>query len=270
MTDLSKIKPAHVQRTAIVYVRQSTLSQVEQNRESTARQYALADRARELGWPKPEVVIIGEDLGLSGSSTDKRSGFARLTSKVALARVGIVLGLEVSRLARNNADWYRLLQLCGVTRGVYCLNVGGAVIERAVAAAFLEAVTPVAIAATMLSVQQLQANHDAALSQWRLEVERARYEAERAERPLPSRGTGKPGWLHAGWRPNGRIARAIWPLPKENCAAASSSAPIRLAPSSSNAFRGSALSGKSGLHRPSRIAIARDPCAQWPGRSARA
>jgi DNA invertase Pin-like site-specific DNA recombinase/uncharacterized protein YndB with AHSA1/START domain len=438
MTDLGKIKLSHTQRAACVYVRQSTPGQVEHNRESTARQYALAERACQLGWPKQQVVVIDEDLGLSGSSTDKRSGFARLTNEVALAHVGIVLGLEVSRLARNNADWYRLLELCGITdtligdndgiyhpalfndrlllglkgtmseaelhiirarldggirnkaargelrrglpvgfvwgeqdgevlfhpdeavvgairtvferfaefgsarrvwlwfrseglsfplqtmpaglpgpirwvtptytalhhiltnpvyagaytygktkyeryvdehgavrkrirhlpmeqwavllqdhhpgfidwatfqanqarldsntrpkphqaggavregsallqgivtcghcgrrlhihyrgrnstpgyhcsgkdlvegRGVYCLNVGGLAIEQAVANAFLEAVSPAAVAATMLSVQQLQANHDAALSQWRLEVERARYEAERAER----------------------------------------------------------------------------------------
>jgi DNA invertase Pin-like site-specific DNA recombinase/predicted DNA-binding transcriptional regulator AlpA len=438
MTDFSKVKLSHTQRAACVYVRQSTPGQVEHNRESTARQYALAERACQLGWPKEHVVIIDEDLGLSGSSTDKRSGFARLTNEVALAHVGIVLGLEVSRLARNNADWYRLLELCGITdtligdndgiyhpalfndrlllglkgtmseaelhiirarldggirnkaargelrrglpvgfvwgeqdgevlfhpdeavssairtvferfaefgsarrvwlwfrseglsfplqtmpaglpgpirwvtptytalhhiltnpvyagaytygktryeryvdangavrkrirhlpmdqwavlipdhhpgfidwatfqanqarldsntrprphqaggavregsallqgiitcghcgrrlhihyrgrnstpgyhcsgkdlvegRGVYCLNVGGLVIEQAVANAFLEAVSPAAVAATMLSVQQLQADHDAALSQWRLEVERARYEAERAER----------------------------------------------------------------------------------------
>ena len=115
MTDPSKIKPSHTQRAAYVYIRQSTPGQVEHNRESTARQYALADRACQLGWPKEQVVIVDEDLGLSGSSTDKRSGFARLTSEVALAHVGIVLGLEVSRLARNNADWYRLLELCGVT-----------------------------------------------------------------------------------------------------------------------------------------------------------
>ena len=115
MTDPSKIKPSHLQRAAFVYIRQSTPGQVEHNRESTARQYALADRACQLGWPKQQVVVIDEDLGLSGSSTDKRSGFARLTSEVALAHVGIVLGLEVSRLARNNADWYRLLELCGVT-----------------------------------------------------------------------------------------------------------------------------------------------------------
>ena len=115
MTDLSKIKPSHTQRAAYVYIRQSSPGQVEHNRESTARQYALADRAYQLGWPKHQVVLIDEDLGLSGSSTDKRSGFARLTSEVALAHVGIVLGLEVSRLARNNADWYRLLELCGIT-----------------------------------------------------------------------------------------------------------------------------------------------------------
>lgn len=115
MTDPSKIQPAHTQRAAYVYIRQSTPGQVEHNRESTARQYALADRAGQLGWPKQQVVVIDEDLELSGSSTDKRSGFARLTSEVALAHVGIVLGLAVSRLARNNADWYRLLELCGIT-----------------------------------------------------------------------------------------------------------------------------------------------------------
>jgi DNA invertase Pin-like site-specific DNA recombinase len=115
MTDPSKVKLSHTQRAACVYVRQSTPGQVEHNRESTARQYALAERACQLGWPKEQVVIIDEDLGLSGSSSDKRSGFARLTSEVALAHVGIVLGLEVSRLARNNADWYRLLELCGIT-----------------------------------------------------------------------------------------------------------------------------------------------------------
>jgi DNA invertase Pin-like site-specific DNA recombinase/uncharacterized protein YndB with AHSA1/START domain len=115
MTDVSKIQPSHLQRAAFVYLRQSTPSQVEQNRESTARQYALAERACQLGWSQQQVMVIDEDLGLSGSTTNKRSGFARLTSEVALAHVGIVVVLEVSRLARNNADWYRLLELCGVT-----------------------------------------------------------------------------------------------------------------------------------------------------------
>jgi DNA invertase Pin-like site-specific DNA recombinase len=115
MTDTTKIKPTHIQRAAVVYVRQSTISQVEQHRESTARQYALAERASQLGWTKEQVILIDEDLGLSGASVVKRTGFVRLTTEVALGRVGIVLGLEVSRLARNNADWYRLLDLCGLT-----------------------------------------------------------------------------------------------------------------------------------------------------------
>src|SRR6267142_7074834 len=115
MTDHSKIKPAHLQRDAFVYVRQSTPSQVEHNRESTERQYALANRAVELGWPREQVTVVDEDLGLSGASADQRSGFARLIAAVAMRLVGIVLGLEVSRLARNNSDWYRLLDLCTMT-----------------------------------------------------------------------------------------------------------------------------------------------------------
>ena len=115
MTDIGKVQPSHTRRAAFVYIRQSTLAQVEHHRESTARQYDLAARACELGWSKEQVIVIDEDLGLSGESVAKRSGFTRLTSEVALGRVGIVLGLEVSRLARNNADWYRLLDLCGMT-----------------------------------------------------------------------------------------------------------------------------------------------------------
>src|SRR6266849_172717 len=115
MNDLAKVTTNHTQRTAFVYIRQSSQSQVEYNRESTARQYALVEKARELGWAKEQVLVIDEDLGLSGSGSVKRSGFARMTAEVALGHVGIVLGLEVSRLARNNADWYRLLDLCGIT-----------------------------------------------------------------------------------------------------------------------------------------------------------
>jgi hypothetical protein len=115
MTDSTKVKPSHTQRGAFVYIRQSSPSQVEYNRESTARQYALVQKACELGWAKEHVLVIDEDLGLSGSGSAKRSGFARMTAEVALGHVGIVLGLEVSRLARNNADWYRLLDLCGIT-----------------------------------------------------------------------------------------------------------------------------------------------------------
>jgi len=115
MNDFSKVKPSHTQRAAFVYIRQSSPSQVEYNRESTARQYALVEKACALGWAKEQVIVIDQDLGLSGSGSVKRSGFAHMTAEVALGHVGIVLGLEVSRLARNNADWYRLLDLCGIT-----------------------------------------------------------------------------------------------------------------------------------------------------------
>ena len=115
MNDHSKISAAHLRRAAVVYIRQSSAAQVEYNRESTARQYALADRAVELGWTRDQITLIDQDLGLSGASAMQRSGFAQLTAEVALGHVGIVLGLEVSRLARNNADWYRLLDLCGMT-----------------------------------------------------------------------------------------------------------------------------------------------------------
>src|SRR3989449_6237105 len=115
MSDLAKVKPAHTHRAAVVYVRQSSASQVEHHRESTERQYALVHRAIELGWHREQVIIIDEDQGLSGSGIAKRAGFAQMAADVALAKVGLVLGLEVSRLARNNADWYRLLDLCGMT-----------------------------------------------------------------------------------------------------------------------------------------------------------
>ena len=98
-----------------MYLRQSSQTQVERNVESTARQYALVERAIELGFTREQVVVIDEDLGISGSGLSERSGFARLAAEVALGHAGLVLGLEVSRLARNNVDWYRLLDLCGVT-----------------------------------------------------------------------------------------------------------------------------------------------------------
>ena len=115
MNDLGKINASHLSRPAYVYLRQSTPAQLEYNRESTERQYALVEKATALGWPSQQVLVIDEDLGISGDGVVERSGFARLTAEVALGHVGIVLGLEVSRLARNNADWYRLLDLCGIT-----------------------------------------------------------------------------------------------------------------------------------------------------------
>lgn len=110
-----KIKTTHLQRCAYVYVRQSTTSQVQHNRESTDRQYKLAERAVQLGWAQSQVRIIDEDLARSGSGTSDRGGFATMTTEVALGHVGLILSIEVSRVARNSADWYRLLDLCGVT-----------------------------------------------------------------------------------------------------------------------------------------------------------
>jgi len=115
MSDNSKVTPAHRQRAAIVYVRQSTLLQLERNKESTARQYDLVERAVALGWSRATVGVVDEDQGHSGASTVGRSGFAELAAQVGLGQVGIVLALEVSRLARNNADWYRLLDLAAMT-----------------------------------------------------------------------------------------------------------------------------------------------------------
>ena len=115
MTEFSKITPSHLARLAVVYIRQSTTAQVAHNRESTERQYRLQTLAAQLGWSPAAIRVIDQDLGLSGSGLSTRSGFAELAAAVALGQVGIVLALEVSRLARNNADWYRLLDLCGTT-----------------------------------------------------------------------------------------------------------------------------------------------------------
>lgn len=107
-----KIKSWHLERSAIVYVRQSTPQQVAEHRESTARQYNLVDRAVDLGWPRQHVEVIDEDLGKSGQSAEARLGFQRLLAEVALDHVGLILGLEMSRLARSCKDWHQLLELC--------------------------------------------------------------------------------------------------------------------------------------------------------------
>src|SRR5262249_36558307 len=110
----TKVKPHHLARNAIVYVRQSTVQQVLHHRESTARQYALDRRAVQLGWPAQSVVTVDEDQGRSGQTAEGRSGFAFLLSEVALNHVGIILGLETSRLARSNEDWHQLLEVCAL------------------------------------------------------------------------------------------------------------------------------------------------------------
>lgn len=111
----TKVTPRHLQRTAYLYVRQSTLRQVIENTESTKRQYALRQRAIALGWPIERVIVIDCDQGQSGASAADRAGFQRLVTEVGLGRVGIVLGLEVSRLARSSTDWHRLLEICALT-----------------------------------------------------------------------------------------------------------------------------------------------------------
>ena len=111
-----KITSEQLKRLAVVYVRQSTQQQVLEHRESTERQYALADRAVELGWPTAAVEVIDEDQGRSGSSVEGRSGFQRLLAEVSSDRVGIILGLEMSRFARSCKDWHALLELCAIYR----------------------------------------------------------------------------------------------------------------------------------------------------------
>ena len=111
--NLAKIQPARLERAAYVYIRQSTLTQVQENRESQRRQYEFADYARSLGWARVEVV--DDDLGRSGSGQAARPGFQRVVSAVCLEEVGGVFALEASRLARNNRDWHHLVDLCGLT-----------------------------------------------------------------------------------------------------------------------------------------------------------
>ena len=115
MSERGKITDQHRRRRAVVYVRQSTLQQVERNVESAARQYALKERAIELGWPEGSVVVVDEDTGRSGASTEGRIGFKELVAEVGLGHVGMVLALEVSRFARSSADWHQLLDLCALT-----------------------------------------------------------------------------------------------------------------------------------------------------------
>jgi len=112
----TKLQANHLDRSAIVYVRQSTMQQVVENEESTARQYALVDRALELGWPSDRIEVIDEDQGQSGSTAEGRLGFQRLLAEVGLDHVGIVLGIEMSRLARSNKDWHQLIELCAIFR----------------------------------------------------------------------------------------------------------------------------------------------------------
>ena len=110
-----KVNAGHLKRNAYLYVRQSTLRQVFENTESTKRQYGLRQHAVALGWSVEHIIVIDSDLGLSGASAVNREGFQKLVTEVGLGKAGIVLGLEVSRLARNSADWHGLLEICALT-----------------------------------------------------------------------------------------------------------------------------------------------------------
>jgi DNA invertase Pin-like site-specific DNA recombinase len=110
-----KVRPEHLDRAAAVYVRQSTKQQVLEHTESTRLQYALAERAVALGWARSQVVVIDDDLGVSAATADSRKGFARLVTEVTMGRVGVVLGIEMSRLARSGRDWHQLLELCSLS-----------------------------------------------------------------------------------------------------------------------------------------------------------
>jgi DNA invertase Pin-like site-specific DNA recombinase len=110
-----KITSDHLSRKAYLYIRQSSIRQVIENTESTKRQYALKERALSLGWAATDIIVIDSDQGQSGSTTSGRSGFKKLVCEVGMGNAGIVLGLEVSRLARNSSDWHRLLEICALT-----------------------------------------------------------------------------------------------------------------------------------------------------------
>ena len=114
-SSVGKVSAEHLRRGAYLYIRQSSLKQVVNNTESTARQCALRGRAVALGWSEEQITVIDTDQGRSGTSAVGRDGFAQLTAAVSLGQAGIVLGLEVSRLARNNTDWHRLLEICALT-----------------------------------------------------------------------------------------------------------------------------------------------------------
>ena len=113
MNAQGKITSEHLRRQAYLYVSQSTLHQVHDHRE-TRRGSMIQRRAQALGWHADQIVVVDEDLGLSGASAARRTGFQRLVSDVGLGLVGLVMGLEVSRLARSNADWHRLLEICAL------------------------------------------------------------------------------------------------------------------------------------------------------------
>ena len=119
-TAASKVTATHLSRRALLYIRQSSLKQVIHNTESAIRQYDLRGKAISLGWAAGQITVIDIDQGQSGASAADREGFQQLVAEVSLGRAGIVLGLECSRLARNNADWHQLLEICALSGTLIC------------------------------------------------------------------------------------------------------------------------------------------------------
>ena len=124
-----KIGSVHFQRLAVVYVRQSTAQQVLRHEESTRLQYGLVDRARQLGWHEESILVIDDDLGHSAAEGEHRAGFQRLVSEVSLDHVGMILGVEISRLARSSKDWHQLLEICALF-GTLIADSDGIAIRR--------------------------------------------------------------------------------------------------------------------------------------------
>ena len=124
-----KIRPQHVERLAVVYVRQSTMQQVLEHQESTRLQYGLVQRAVAWGWSEARVLVIDDDLGRSGTSGEGRHGFQRLVAEVGLDHVGLILGVEMSRLARSSKDWHQLLEICALF-GTLIAALDGKPVER--------------------------------------------------------------------------------------------------------------------------------------------
>ncbi len=113
-SDDGKLRPRHLERLAVVYVRQSTMQQVLDHQESTRLPYGLVQRAVALGWSEARVVVIDEDVGQSGATAEGRQGFQRLVAEVGLDHVGFVLGVDMSRLARSSKDWHQRLETCAL------------------------------------------------------------------------------------------------------------------------------------------------------------
>src|SRR6266481_8066325 len=122
--DFSKIEREHLQRLAYVYIRQSSLHQVQFNTASTARQYNLVDRVKELGWPDEKIIVVDQDQGQSGASLEGRDGFKTMMRDILMGNVGAVFSLEASRLARDSSDWHLLVKLC-ITRNTLIIDEQG-------------------------------------------------------------------------------------------------------------------------------------------------